>query len=220
MGAIIRLDERHARAYVAEPQDQPRGRVLVVHDAFGLLSHVRFLCEELASKGFVALAPDLFGGTSTRSGADASRLLEQLSPSRAQRVLESALRGFNTLGHTLGPDGAVGFSVGAEFAFGLAARNEIQVMVSYYGMPSENRRDQLVIPLMTHWAEHDGWDDDALPQQFVAELTRRNVDITSYVYPGTRHGFANADIDVFDLDAAEQAWNRTVDFLTDRLRAA
>ena len=168
MGAIIRLDERHARAYVAEPQDHAHGRVLVIHDAFGLLSHVRFLCDELAEKGFVALAPDLFEGTSTRSDAEASRLLEQLSPSRAQRLLESALRGFDTLGHTVGPDGAVGFSVGAEFAFGLAARNQVQVMVSYYGMPSDGRPDQLLIPLMTHWAEHDGWDDDALPQQFVA----------------------------------------------------
>ena len=220
MGAIIRLDERHARAYVAEPEDRPRGRVLVVHDAFGLLSHVRFLCDELADKGFVALAPDLFEGTSTRSDAEASRLLEQLSPSRAQRLLESALRGFDTLGHPMGPDGAVGFSVGAEFAFGLAARNQIQVMVSYYGMPPEDRRDELVIPLMCHWAQHDGWDDDALPQQFVAELSRRGVDVTSYVYSGTRHGFANADIDVFDLDAAEQAWHRTVDFLSDRLQAA
>ena len=220
MGAIIRLDERHARAYVAEPEDHPTGRVLVIHDAFGLLSHVRFLCDELADHGFVALAPDLFGGTSTRSDADASRLLEQLSPSRAQRLLESALRGFETLGHPFGPDGAVGFSVGAEFAFGLAARNKIQVMVSYYGMPAEDRRDELMIPLMTHGAEHDGWDDDALPQQFVAELSRRNVDIISYVYPGTHHGFANADIDVFDLDAAEQAWHRTVDFLSNRLRAA
>jgi carboxymethylenebutenolidase len=220
VGAIIRLDERHARAYVAEPLDRPTGRVLVIHDAFGLLSHVRFLCDELAANGFVAMAPDLFGGTSTRSDADASRLLEQLTPSRAQRLLESALRGFETLGHTVGPDGAVGFSVGAEFAFGLAARNEIQVMVSYYGMPAEDRRDELVIPLMTHWAEHDGWDDDSLPQQFVAELSRRNVDITSHVYPGTHHGFANADIDVFDLDAAAQAWHRTVDFLSDRLSAA
>lgn len=220
MGAIIRLDERHARAYVAEPEDHPRGRVLVVHDAFGLLPHVRFMCDELAEKGFVALAPDLFEGTSTRSDAEASRLLERLSPARAQRLLESALRGFDTLGHTVGPDAAVGFSVGAEFAFGLAARSQIQVMVCYYGISPDERRGQLLIPLMAHWAEHDGWDDDALPQQFVAELSRRNVDVTSHVYPGTRHGFANADIDVFDLDAAEQAWHRTVDFLSERLRAA
>lgn len=218
MGAIIRLDERHARAYVAEPEDRPRARVLVVHDAFGLQPHVRFLCDELAGNGFVALAPDLFEGTSTRSDAEASRLLEQLSPSRAERLLTAALAGFETVGHPEGPNGIIGFSVGAEFAFGLAGNTSMQGMVSYYGMPPGEQWQGLRTPLLAHWAEHDGWDDDALPQQFVAELSRRDVDVTSYVYPGTRHGFANADIAVFDLDAAERAWLRTLDFLSDRLR--
>jgi carboxymethylenebutenolidase len=220
MGAIIRLDERHARAYVAEPEGPPRGRLLVIHDAFGLLAHVRFLCDELAAHGFVALAPDLFESLSARASANASQMLEQLSPTRAERLLASAMRAFDTLGHTQGPDGVIGFSVGAEFGFGMAARREIQVMVSYYGMPADEDRAAVVVPLMAHWAEHDDWDVDAQPQQLAAELSERNVDITSYVYPGTRHGFANADIDVFDLDAAEQAWHRTVDFLSDRLRAA
>lgn len=220
MGAIIRLDERHARAYVTEPEGPPRGRVLVLHDAFGLLPHVRFLCDELAANGFVALAPDLFEGTSTRSATDASRLLEQLSDARAERLLASAIRGFDALGHTVGPDAAIGFSIGAEFGFGLAVGSTIQAMVSYYAMPSEHDAAALVIPLLAHWSEHDDWDDDTQPVEFVTELTDRGVDVESYVYPGTRHGFANADIGAFDLDAAEQAWQRTVGFLTDRLHAA
>jgi carboxymethylenebutenolidase len=220
VGAIIRLDERHARAYVAEPEDRPRARVLVIHDAFGLLPHVRFLCDELAGNGFVALAPDLLEGTSTRSDAEASRLLEQLSPLRAERLLVAALAGFATVGHSEGPSGVIGFSVGAEFGFGLVANISVQAMVSYYGMPAEDQWQGLGTPLLAHWAEHDGWDEEELPRQFVAELSRRAVDVTSYVYPRTRHGFANADIAVFDLDAAERAWHRTLDFLSDRLRAA
>jgi len=220
MGAIIRLDERHARAYVAEPQGTARGRVLVVHDAYGLLPHIRFLCDELAGEGMVALAPDLFGGTTARSDAQASQLLEQLAPSRAERVLHAALRGYANLGHAEGPAAAVGFSIGAEFAFGLAARGDLQVMVSYYGLPSEEDREQLRVPLLAHWAQHDAWDDETAPQQFVAELSDRDVEVTSHVYLDTRHGFANADIDAFDLRAAEKAWNRSVEFLTTRLAAA
>jgi carboxymethylenebutenolidase len=220
MGAIIRLDERHARAYVAEPAGSPRGRVLVLHDAFGLLPHVRFLCDELAANDFVALAPDLFEGTSTRSATDASRLLEQLSSARAERLLASAIRGFDAIGHTAGPDAAIGFSIGAEFGFGLAAGDRIQAMVSYYAMPSAGDAAALAIPLLAHWSEHDDWDSDARPVDLVTELKQRGVDVESYLYPGSRHGFANADIGAFDLDAAEHAWQRTVTFLTDRLRAA
>ena len=219
MGAIIRLDERHARAYVAEPEGPPRGRILVLHDAFGLLPHVRFLCDDLARHGFVALAPDLFGVTATVSRSAASRMLEQLSSARAERLLAAAVRGFDVLGHVDGPDAAVGFSTGAEFCFGFAAHSTIRAMVSYYAMPTADEATALVIPLLTHWAEHDGWDEHG-PHDMLAQLADRGVDIQWYVYPGTRHGFANADIEAFDLDAAEQAWHRTVDFLTERLHAA
>lgn len=220
MGAIIRLDERHARAYVAEPESAARGRVLVVHDAYGMLPHVRFLCDELAASGFVAIAPDLFAGGSARSDTGASQLLERLTAARAERLLDAAVQAYDTLGHDDGPDAAVGFSVGAEFVFGLVADRRVAAIVSYYGMPSDEHRDAIAGPWLAHWAEHDEWDDEMSPHVLVAELIGRGIDVTSHTYPATRHGFANAEIDEFDLDAAEQAWQRTVEFLTERLAAA
>lgn len=220
MGAIIRLDERHARAYVAEPESGPHGRVLVIHDAYGLLPHVRFLCDELATSGFVAVAPDLFAGSTARSDAQASRLLEELTAARATRVLDAALRAFDTLGHRTGGHGAVGFSVGAEFAFGLVAGGRLHAVVAYYGMPSDDHRALIHAPLLLHWAEHDAWDDDCGPERLVGDMRARGADVTSHTYPGTGHGFGNADIDAFDLDAADRAWDRTVQFLAEHLPAA
>jgi carboxymethylenebutenolidase len=219
MGAIIRLDERHARAYVAEPEVAARGRVIVIHDAYGLLPHVRFLCDELAARGFVAMAPDLFAGSTARHDAQASRLLEQLSTPRAARILDAALRAFDVVGHRTGPRGAIGFSVGAEFTFGLVAREQLHATVAYYGMPSEEHRELIEGPLLLHWAGQDRWDDDCAPDRLVAALRARGVDVETHTYPGVAHGFGNADIAAFDLDAAEQAWNRTLRFLTDRMAA-
>ncbi len=220
MGAIIRLDERHARAYVAEPQSTARGRVLVIHDAYGLLPHVRFLCDELAAHGFIAVAPDLFGGAVTRSDAEASRLLEELTAARAARLLDAAIAAYDTLGHRGGPDAVLGFSVGAEFAFGLVTACRLGATVAYYGLPSDEDRDRIGGPLLTHWAEDDRWDDQMSPEQLIRDLLDREVDVVSYTYPGTRHGFANADINAFDSGAAATAWRRTLDFLADRLTAA
>ena len=217
MGAIIRLDERHARAYVAEPDGPTRGCVLVVHDAYGLQPHLRFLCDELAGAGFVAVAPDLFAGSVACSDAQASRLLEELTAERAGRVLHAALRAFDTLGHSDCPHGAVGFSIGAEFAFGLLAEGHLQALVAYDGMPPEEHRDAIAAPLLLHWAGTDHWDDDCAPDRLVTDLHARAVDVDSHTYPGVVHGFGNADIDAFDLGAAEQAWERTVRFLADRL---
>lgn len=214
MGAIIRLEERHARAYVAEPDAAARGRVLVIHDAYGLLPHVRFLCDELAAHGFVAVAPDLFAGGSTRLDGSASRLLETLTADRAERLLEAAIATYGLLGHDDGPDAAVGFSIGAEFGFGLAARGRLHAVVTYYGVPSDEHRARITGPLLAHWADDDQWDEDLAPSRLIDELRDRDVDVASYTYPGTRHGFGNADIGAFDLDAAQQAWGRTLEFLS------
>jgi carboxymethylenebutenolidase len=219
MGAVIRLDERHARAYVAEPDSTARARVLVCHDAYGLLPHVRFLCDELAAHGHVAVAPDLFAGASTRSDAEASRLLETLSGARAARVLMAAIAAFDTLGHRAGPAVLVGFSTGAEFGFGLAAGGHVDATVAYYALPSDDERHAIDTALLLHLAEQDGWDGDE-PQRVVADLRGRNVDVVTYDYPGTRHGFSNADIAVFDVEAAERAWQRSLHFIDDQLSSA
>jgi carboxymethylenebutenolidase len=126
---------------------------------------------------------------------------------------------YGMLGHDDGPDAAVGFSIGAEFGFGLAARRRLHAIVTYYGLPSEEQRSRITGPLLAHWATDDRWDDELSPGLLVDDLRARGIDVVSYTYAGTRHGFGNADIPAFDLEAAELAWGRTIEFLTDRLAA-
>jgi carboxymethylenebutenolidase len=56
-----------AGGYLAEPDGPAAAGVLVVHDWYGLLPHVRAACDELAAGGLAALAPDLYDG---RAAAD------------------------------------------------------------------------------------------------------------------------------------------------------
>jgi carboxymethylenebutenolidase len=65
--------------------------VLVLHEAGGLLDFARDVCDRLAREGFVALAPDLYGG---RTGADpeaAARLMMDLDAARAGSILDAAV---------------------------------------------------------------------------------------------------------------------------------
>lgn len=213
MGAIIRLDAPRSRAYVAEPRGEPAARVLIIPDAYGLLPHVRFMCDELADVGFVAMVPDLHQGSSAKSAREAERLREQLSLTHAERVLAAALRGFAYMGHVESPRAAIGFSMGAGFAFGLAARGDAQAAVAYYGVPRAEDRVRIRTPVLIHWAETDEWPDQDSPQRIVAALEQHGASVEEHTYPGTRHSFANADLEAFDLDAAEAAWQTTVEFL-------
>lgn len=213
MGAMIRLDQRHARAYVAEPGDRPRGRVLLLHDASGLAPHVRFLCDDLADAGFVALAPDLFEHLS----GDAVLSSEWQPDARAERLLASAMRGFDTLGRSDDGVAAVGFSAGAVLGLGLARRGAVDSLVLYDVAPTDDDVTTLAGQLLVHLSQRG----DPLPAPAgVPRDEQTPPDVTSYVYPGTDPRFANADGDTFDLDAADLAWQRTVRFLTEHLPAA
>lgn len=53
------------RLHVARPSGDSLGTLIVVHQFFGLRQREVDLCEELARRGFVAIAPDTFGGQTT-----------------------------------------------------------------------------------------------------------------------------------------------------------
>ena len=55
--------------YLAGPSGPERAGVLVVHDWYGLLPHVRAACDELAAAGLVALALDLYDGRTATTAA-------------------------------------------------------------------------------------------------------------------------------------------------------
>ena len=48
------------QAYVARPSAATAPVVVVLHEVFGVNDDMRMTCDELAAKGFLAIAPDLF----------------------------------------------------------------------------------------------------------------------------------------------------------------
>src|SRR5579859_1881535 len=47
-------------AYIARPAVFPAPAVVVLQELFGVNADIRKTCDELAGKGFIAVAPDLF----------------------------------------------------------------------------------------------------------------------------------------------------------------
>jgi carboxymethylenebutenolidase len=47
-------------AYIARPAALPAPAVVVLQELFGVNADIRKTCDELAEKGFIAVAPDLF----------------------------------------------------------------------------------------------------------------------------------------------------------------
>jgi carboxymethylenebutenolidase len=69
-----------------------------------------------------------------------------------------------------------------------------------------------------HFAESDEWVAASGVKALQKALRAANRPATFYTYPGTGHWFFEADRpDAYQADAAELAWQRTVEFLRAQL---
>src|SRR5690606_4364240 len=102
MGRKLRLqaaDGFQLGAYRADPAGAPRGRVVVVMEIFGVNSHIRSVCDRLASAGYVALAPQIFdriepdfeSGYSEEEVAKARAIIPQLDWAKVMADTEAAI---------------------------------------------------------------------------------------------------------------------------------
>src|SRR5580698_5541162 len=124
-----------AYGYLSSPASG-RGRgVIVIQEWWGLTTHIAQLADRLAAEGFVALAPDLYGGATTHDAAEATQLMLQLPVDRAARDLRGAVDYLLSLDEVVGEAvGVVGFCMGGSFALQLAVQEggRIAAAVAFY----------------------------------------------------------------------------------------
>jgi carboxymethylenebutenolidase len=192
--------------------------VLVIQEWWGLVDHVRDVCDRFAREGFVALAPDLYRGERAADPDRAGRLMMDLEIPRAARDLDAAV--FALLGHTavVGPRvGAVGFCMGGQLALFAATRNaRIGAVVDLYGIHPNVTLDlsALEAPVLGIFAERDGFVPPEAARKLEAELRGAGKRARFEIYPGVDHAFFNdTRPDVYDAKAAARAFAETLAFL-------
>jgi carboxymethylenebutenolidase len=214
----------HAHGYLALPESGSGPGVIVIQEWWGLTDHIADVTDRLAAEGFVALAPDLYGGRTTHDADEAGELMMSLPVDEAARDLGGAVDFL--LQHdavTSGTVGAVGFCMGGGFVLLLAAQQgeRVSAAVPYYGVgpavPSAYAG--LKAAVQGHYGLKDDFypADDAKAQ---AEQIRREsgADVEFHFYDAA-HAFHNDTnkLGTYAPDEAALAWSRTVDFLRNKV---
>jgi carboxymethylenebutenolidase len=189
---------------------------LVLHAWWGLNDTFKAFCTRLANAGFVVFAPDLYHGKVTNLIPEAEKLVRALDENQARADLTEAVSFLENRvpGVTRGL-AVIGFSMGANFALELANADpeHIRSVVLFYGTGGEEHTNSRAAYL-GHFAENDEFEPLAYVDQLEESLRRAGRPVTFYRYPGTGHWFFEPDrTDVYNADAAELAWERTLEFL-------
>ncbi|HTF33393.1 MAG TPA: dienelactone hydrolase family protein [Myxococcota bacterium] len=203
------------------PLGHGRG-VLVVQEWWGLVDHIRDVCDRLAREGFVALAPDLYHGERASDPDAAGRLMLDLEIPRAERDLAAAAQAL--LGHqsVTGPRlGAIGFCMGGQLALFAATRNpRIGAVVDFYGIHPRVTLDfsQLQAAVLGLFAERDSFVPPEAARKLESDLRSAGKRVRIRIFSGANHAFFNdTRPDVYDAAAAASAWADTLAFLRQEL---
>lgn len=213
-----------AHGYLALPAGGSGPGVIVIQEWWGLTDHIVDVTDRLAAEGFVALAPDLFGGRTTHDADEAGELMSQLPVAKAARDLSGAVDFL--LDHqavTCGKVGAVGFCMGGGFVLMLAAQqgDRIGAAVPFYGVGDglPTRYDGLTAAVQGHYGEQDQMYPASAARELEQQIrTESGADVEFFYYPAG-HAFHNEAnlLGTYDPDSARLAWQRSVQFLRDRL---
>jgi carboxymethylenebutenolidase len=205
--------------YLAEPSGPATAGVLVVHDWYGLLPHVRAACDELAAAGLAALAPDLYDGRTTTDPGQAEALMEALDNDAARARLDAATADLRERAGG-GPVGGLGFSMGGFLTLLQATTGAYDAVVVYYTALDPERAAAIRCPVLLQLAEVEEFDPPEFFDGFVATLRAAGTEVRARTWPGTEHSFANRDVALHAPVQAAEAWTETIAFLRGHLAGA
>lgn len=211
------------RARLARPKgDAKLPAVIVIHENRGLNPHIEDVTRRMALAGFLALAPDALsplGGTPADSD-EARTLMRKLDSRSTLDNFLAAVTYLKTHPHSTGKVGAIGFCWGGGMANQLAVNSpDLSAVVPFYGrQPAARDVVKIKASLLLHYAGLDKRINSGIAE-FETALKEASVDYTLRMYEGVNHAFHNdTSVARYDFEAAELAWQRTVSFLTDKLK--
>lgn len=228
MGDWVKLkadDGKELSAYVATPQAEPVGAVVVIQEIFGVNASIRKVVDDFSSEGFVAIAPALFDRFEPNvqlgyGEADMKTAFQKFYPMLDPNVsLLDVAAAFHHVKAAGKATGVVGFCYGGLMAWISAVRGETLKMqpdcvVGYYpGGIGKFASEEPVCPVLLHF----GTNDDHIGKDQVEAVRTAHPEVEINQYPGAGHAFANPDRPSFVADAAKLADQRTLEFLRKNL---
>lgn len=208
--------------YLAIPESGAGPGVVVIQEWWGLVDHIRNVCDRFAAEGFVALAPDLYHGRQTKSPDEAGKMMMALRIDETEKDLRGAVNYLMERESTTGKKvGTVGFCMGGALSLYAASKNpNVGACVVFYGGHPNVKPDlpNLQAPVLGIYAERDGFVTPDSVHQLEQQLKSLGKSIETHIYPGVDHAFFNDDRpEVYNAAAATDAWKRTVEFLKTNL---
>jgi carboxymethylenebutenolidase len=222
-------------AYLAKPEGDIKGAIIVIHEVWGLNDHTKSIADRFAEAGYIALAPellkvldldseeaaqlqkDLFNSPETRNKVQ-PRLRELMAPMQepnfgvktAERI-KACFNYLYDLPESNKNVSIIGFCFGGSYSYALAvAEPRLKLALPFYGHSDQDTKELEAVscPIRAFYGQNDERLIEQLPE-LKERMREANVDFIDKVYPDCGHAFFNdSNPYAYNKEAAEDAWHR------------
>lgn len=207
-----------SKAFVAMPDGGGKKAVFVIQEWWGVNDHIRDIASRYADEGFIAIAPDLYRGKIATNADDASKMMHDLKIEDGLATIEATLA---AAVETYGTShfGITGYCMGGTFALRAACELEgFSAAVPFYGdIPGDDVLEKLRTPTIFISGTRDGWITPEKVAQLEDATSRFELPVQSVKYDADHAFFNDTRPEVYDANAARDAWTMAVAFFKENL---
>lgn len=211
-----RPDGQEAKGFYGEHAfESGAPAVVVLQEWWGITDHIKSIVDRLNDVGFRALAPDLYQGKIAKDTEEANVLMTGLDWGAAvHQDLRGAVQHLKATGSS--KVAVVGFCMGGALSIASAVHiPELDAAVCYYGIPPKELADpsKISIPFLSHFANIDEWCTPEAVDALEDALAEGKDPFTLHRYDAQHAFFNETRPEVYNQEAAELSWERTLEFL-------
>jgi len=219
-------------AYLAKPKGKAKGAIIVIHEVWGLVDHIKSLADRFAAEGYIALAPDLLFELDF-SAVDVAVLQKQLFDPKTRNEVQPILRGlmtpiqepsFGQKTNTRTEDcfnylyslkeseqrvAIIGYCFGGTYGYSLAVNEpRLKIAFPFYGHidADVNELKSINCPIRAFYGQNDERLVSGL-DDLKEKMKEAGVDYQAKVYEDSGHAFFNdTNPFAYNAKAAKDAW--------------
>jgi carboxymethylenebutenolidase len=199
-------------AYVARPQTEIDAAVILIQEWWGINDHIRDLAGRYAIEGYLCVAPDLYRGKVTKDAEEAGALMKALPIEDGIETIRKAMDAA-TNAYQIKRFAITGYCMGGTFALRAACEiPELKAAAPFYGdIPEESVLARLKVPTLFIAGKLDAWINEAKVGQLQEIAAQHNLPVEVKSYDADHAFFNDTRPQVYDAEAAADAWRRVLE---------
>jgi carboxymethylenebutenolidase len=217
-------DGEMVSGFLVTPEGKgPFPAIVVIHEWWGLNDQIKGEAKKLAKEGYVALAVDLYRGKVATDPEEAHELSRGLPEDRAVRDMLAAVSYLKTLPNVKKDKiGSIGWCMGGGYSLSLAVNSpDLTACVVYYGrlLTDKDQLRKIKASVIGFFGEEDRGIPPSSAKAFEKDMKALEKDVSTYIYPGAGHAFANEKRPSYNANAARDSWEKTLVFFEKKLKS-